>query len=158
MTEIMDTEIDQLADDFNVNLSLYLPSIDEDVTQLTLTKLFQSNKIGLIERVDFVYNTKGVRQAFIHLSKWFDSEANRELQKKILDNKRTAVIKCKKMSGHKSNNLIILPNRNPRQLGHTDLLSNLQSRIYFLEEQFRQLNTNNSIVVPSKRNRSNSIN
>lgn len=141
-------------DDFNPNLSLYLPSLDEEVTQLALTTLFQINKIGVVERVDFVYNTKGVRQGFIHLAQWFDNTTTRELQKKILDNKQTAVIKCKKMSGHKTNNLIILPNRNPRQLGQTDLLSNLQSRIYFLEQQFRELNTGNN-DLPNKRNRVN---
>ena len=152
----METDTTQqiCEDDFNPNLSLYLPSLDEEVTQLALTTLFQSNKIGVVERVDFVYNTKGVRQGFIHLSQWFDNTATRELQKKILDNKQTAVIKCKKMSGHKTNNLIILPNRNPRQLGHTDLLSHLQSRIYFLEQQFRELNTGNN-DLPNKRNRVN---
>jgi len=156
MAEIMDTDNTQqiCEDDFNPNLSLYLPSLDEEVTQLALTTLFQSNNIGVVERVDFVYNTKGVRQGFLHLTKWFDNTTTRELQKKILDNKQTALIKCKKMSGHKTNNLILLPNRNPRQLGHTDLLSNLQSRIYFLEQQFRELNTISN-DLPNKRSRVN---
>ena len=69
----IDTTQQICQDDFNPNLSLYLPSLDEEVTQLALRTLFQSNKIGVVERVDFVYNTKGVRQGFIHLSQWFDN-------------------------------------------------------------------------------------
>lgn len=154
MTESMETDtIMQLDDQFDPKLSLYLPSIEEKVTQLGLTQIFQTNKIGIIERVDFVYNTKGVRQAFIHLSEWFENENNKEFQKKIINNKETAIIKCKKISGHKTNNLIVLPNRNPRQLGHTDLLSALQNRINLLEEQVRILSIDN-LSVPTKRNRS----
>jgi len=152
--ETMDTDnAQELCDDINKNLSLYLPSLSEEVTQLGLTILFQDNKIGIIDRVDFVYNTKGVRQAFIHLNEWFDSTETRELQKKIMDNKQTAIIKCKKMNGHKTNNLIILTNRNHRQLGNSDLLSTLKNRINFLEEQFRKLSPNNTIDNPNKRNR-----
>ena len=82
--ETMDTDnAQELCDDINKNLSLYLPSLSEEVTQLGLTILFQDNKIGIIDRVDFVYNTKGVRQAFIHLNEWFDSSETRELQKKL---------------------------------------------------------------------------
>ena len=153
MTETM--EIDnkmQLDDDFNPKLSLYLPSIEEKVTQLGLTEIFQTNKIGVIERVDFVYNTKGVRQAFIHFNEWFENENNKEFQKKIMNTKETAIIKCKKISGHKTNNLIVLPNRNPRQLGHTDLLCALQNRINLLEEQVKVLTIDN-LSVPTKRNR-----
>ena len=146
----MEMETDEV-DNFDKNLSLYIPNIEENITLQKLMTLFQEEKIGMIERVDFVYNIKGVRQAFIHFMCWFDSKENREFQAKIINNKENAIIKGKKLS-KTSKNLILLPNRNPRpSTEKNDLIQSLQERLNNLELLFKQMNNNQSSSTSNKR-------
>ena len=149
----MEMETDEV-DNFDKNLSIYIPNIEETITLQKLTTLFQEEKIGMIERVDFVYNIKGVRQAFIHFICWFDSKENREFQAKIMNNKENAIIKGKKLS-KSSKNLIILPNRNPRpSTEKNDIIQSLQERLNSLELMIKEMNSSESNPVSNKRSRS----
>ena len=141
---LMEIETDEV-DNFDKNLSIYIPNIEENITLQKLITVFQEEKIGMIERVDFVYNIKGVRQAFIHFMAWFDSKENREFQTKIMNNKENAIIKGKKLS-KSSKNLILLPNRNPRpSTEKNDIIQSLQERLNNLELLFKELNTSQSL-------------
>ena len=150
----MEMETNNMMEDFDKNLSVYIPNIEENVNLQKLMTLFQEEKIGMIDRVDFVYNTKGVRQAFIHFIYWFDAKENREFQAKIMNNKENAIIKGKKIS-KSSKNLIILPNRNPRpSTEKNDIIQSLQERLNSLELMIKEMNSSENNQVSNKRSRS----
>ena len=141
---LMEMETDEI-DNFDKNLSIYIPNIEENITLQKLITVFQEEKIGMIERVDFVYNIKGIRQAFVHFINWFDSKENREFQAKIMNNKENALGKGKKLS-KSSKNLILLPNRNPRpSTEKNDIIQSLQERLNNLELLFKELNASQSL-------------
>jgi hypothetical protein len=143
------------ATEFISNLSLYLPSINSTITFEHLKDIFTKNKIGVVSRVDFVYNTKGVRQAFVHFSMWFDSEYTRTLQNKILDTKLTALLPVDNtnVSIFGKTNIILLQNRNPRDEANNDLINSLQMRIQQLETKFTELFNKDEILNQGKRSR-----
>jgi len=140
---------------FNSTLSLYIPSVPESIT-LDNIKLLFGNKIGVISRVDFVYNTKGVRQAFVHFSMWFVTDYTKDLQTKILDSKSTAMFALDETDKNSfgNNNIILLPNRNPRDLPNLDLINTLQERLNQLESKFLELSSKDkSVELNGKRSR-----
>ena len=154
----MEMETDEV-DNFDKNLSIYIPNIEENINLQKLLTVFQEEKIGVIDRVDFVYNIRGTRQAFIHLVNWFDSKENREFQNKIMNNKENAILKGKKFS-KTCKNLILLPNRNPRpNTEKNDLIQSLQERLNNLELLFKNMNSNenNLNLISNKRTRTNII-
>jgi len=65
-------------------LSLYIPVIQEHITEKYIKRQFKDHNIGEVTRVDFVKNlNKGRREAFVHFDKWFDNETSRALQADI---------------------------------------------------------------------------
>jgi hypothetical protein len=65
-------------------LSLYIPVIQENISEAYIKKMFKSHDIGIVMRVDFVKNkTKNRREAFIHFDEWFTNEKSKSLQEDI---------------------------------------------------------------------------
>ena len=58
-----------MVEEFNETLSIYIPYVNEDVTVNDITNVFAKN-MGSVSRVDFIYNIKKCRQAFVHFDKW----------------------------------------------------------------------------------------
>ena len=133
---------------FNPTLSLYIPSISEEIDVDSVKSLFNNNKIGVVSRVDFVFNSKGVRQAFVHFSMWFETDLTKDLQNKIMDPKLNAMLKLDNKVKNKfgNNNIILLPNRCPRELPNMDLINSLQERINQLESKFLSLSSKDEQV------------
>lgn len=140
---------------FNSTLSLYIPSISESIT-LDSIKLLFGNKIGVVSRVDFVYNTKGVRQAFVHFSMWFMTDYTKDLQTKIMDPKCSAIFVLDETTKNSfgNNNIILLPNRNPRDVPNLDIINTLQERLNKLEIKLLELSSKDkSAEINGKRSR-----
>lgn len=65
-------------------LSLYIPVVQEHITETYIKRQFKDHNIGRVMRVDFVKNiVKGRREAFVHFDEWFDNETSRALQDDI---------------------------------------------------------------------------
>ncbi len=65
-------------------LSLYIPVVQDNITEAYIKRQFFDHNIGKILRVDFVKNlSKDRREAFIHFDEWFDNETSRSLQEDI---------------------------------------------------------------------------
>ena len=149
-----DMNIDSFPD-FNSKLSLYIPSINHNITYEDIKSIFIVKKIGVISRIDFVFNNKGIRQAFVHFSLWFLNDYTKDLQIQIMDPKLTAIVELDKQKKNNfgNSNIILLPNHNPRDLPNTDLINTLQERINQLESKFNELNSRESFTDNSKRTR-----
>ena len=66
-------------------LSLYIPIIN-NTSEDYIIKMFELHNIGIVMRVDFVFNkTKKRREAFVHFDEWFTSDESKQLQEDILD-------------------------------------------------------------------------
>ena len=73
-----------LQDKMSTVLSLYIPVIQENITEAYIKRQFLDHNIGKILRVDFVKNiSKGRREAFVHFDEWFDNPTSRALQEDI---------------------------------------------------------------------------
>ena len=67
-------------------LSLYIPIISKNISEEYVKKMFDTNKIGKIMRVDFVFNKeKNRNEAFIHFDEWFDTPESNALKEDILN-------------------------------------------------------------------------
>ena len=67
-------------------LSLYIPVISKTTSEAYIKKMFTSNKIGKIMRVDFVFNkAKNRNEAFIHFDEWFNTTESMALKEDILN-------------------------------------------------------------------------
>jgi len=67
-------------------LSLYIPVITDAASEQFIKKMFKTNNIGTILRVDFVKNKeKNRREAFIHFDEWFTTDESKTLQEDILN-------------------------------------------------------------------------
>ena len=65
-------------------LSLYIPVVQDHITEAYIKHQFFHHNIGKVMRVDFVKNVvKNRREAFIHFDEWFDNETSRTLQEDI---------------------------------------------------------------------------
>jgi hypothetical protein len=65
-------------------LSLYIPIVQDHITEAYIKRQFSVHNIGKVMRVDFVKNlAKNRREAFIHFDEWFDTEESRALQNDI---------------------------------------------------------------------------
>jgi hypothetical protein len=65
-------------------LSLYIPVVQNHITEAYVKRQFADNNIGKVMRVDFVKNIpKNRREAFVHFDEWFDNETSRALQEDI---------------------------------------------------------------------------
>lgn len=75
-------------------LSLYIPIVQETITEAYIKRQFQDHNIGKVMRVDFVKNiNKNRREAFVHFDEWFDNETSHALQDDIKNpNTRTRFV------------------------------------------------------------------
>ena len=65
-------------------LSLYIPIVQDHITEAYVKRQFADHNIGKVMRVDFVKNLpKNRREAFVHFDEWFDNETSRSLQMDI---------------------------------------------------------------------------
>ena len=65
-------------------LSLYIPVIQDNITEAYIKRQFENHEIGKILRVDFVKNiSKQRREAFVHFDEWYDNPTSRALQDDI---------------------------------------------------------------------------
>ena len=65
-------------------LSLYIPVVQDHITEAYVKRQFKDHNIGKVMRVDFVKNIqKNRREAFVHFDEWFDNEKSRNLQEDI---------------------------------------------------------------------------
>jgi hypothetical protein len=65
-------------------LSLYIPIIQDNITETYIKRQFNDHNIGKVMRVDFVKNiSKNRREAFVHFDEWFDNETSRAMQDDI---------------------------------------------------------------------------
>ena len=65
-------------------LSLYIPVVQDNITEAYIKRQFSDHNIGKVMRVDFVKNIlKNRREAFVHFDEWFDNETSRLLQEDI---------------------------------------------------------------------------
>ena len=67
-------------------LSLYIPIIQEKISEEYIKSTFNKKNIGKILRVDFVVNIKkNRREAFIHFDEWYESEECKKLKDDIMN-------------------------------------------------------------------------
>lgn len=65
-------------------LSLYIPIVQEHITEAYVKRQFNDNNIGKVMRVDFVKNiSKNRREAFVHFDEWYENETSKALQEDI---------------------------------------------------------------------------
>ena len=65
-------------------LSLYIPVVQDHITEAYVKRQFADHNIGKVMRVDFVKNLpKNRREAFVHFDEWFDNETSRALQEDV---------------------------------------------------------------------------
>ena len=89
-------------------LSLYIPIINENISEEYIKTMFKSHDIGNVMRVDFVYNkNKKRREAFIHFDEWFNNEKANKLQEDVKDKEKNV-----KFTYAKNKFWPLLPNRN----------------------------------------------
>ena len=132
---------DVSSNTFNTTLSLYIPAIKEEITKEELINYFIQKNIGVVTRVDFVFNNKGIRQAFIHFSLWFKNDYTIKLQEQVLNPKLVALIKNNDLSTNsiKNDNIILLPNYNPKSKPDVNIITTLQERIVNLESKMAKM-------------------
>lgn len=95
-------------------LSLYVPVLSDDyLTEEFMKSIFLKKELGIVDHVDFVKNLeKNRNEAFIHFSKWFDTDKVKNFQKDVKDkNIKTKVY-------YTENKFIpVLENTNPNKEG-----------------------------------------
>ena len=142
--------------EFNYALSIYIPVINELVTEDKLKNYFIKKNIGVVSKIDFVYNVKGIRQAFIHFSLWFLNDYTKILQENIINNKKVCLIKNKEICSEIFNNenIILLPNLNPKTSSNIDVINKLHDRVSSLENMISQMISKSSLEsqeLPSRK-------
>ena len=67
-------------------VSLYIPVISKNITEVYVKQQFLEKKIGCVKNVDFVFNMKkNRREAFVHFKTWFDNKNAKDLLFDIKD-------------------------------------------------------------------------
>jgi len=70
-------------------LSLYIPIVHDNDTELKIKTVFKTQKFGEVNNVDFVRNKlKNRREAFVHFKVWYDNDNVTEFMK-CLNNPNT---------------------------------------------------------------------
>jgi len=65
-------------------LSLYIPVVQDHITEAYMKRQFADHNIGKVMRVDFVKNIiKDRREAFVHFDEWFDNDKSKALQEDV---------------------------------------------------------------------------
>lgn len=126
----------------NMAPSLYIPVINANVTQEYIAKCFHEQNIGKVERVDFVINkAKLRREAFVHFSEWYSSDATNQLKAQLEITLATGQ-NCRFIHNG-TNYWPLLLNKNPLDKNNPDRKSNsvyeLEERISNIEKSMEQL-------------------
>ena len=70
-------------------MSLFIPHVFASITEERIAKVFETNNIGIVERVDFVkkFDGKGktYNSAFVHFSRWFQDSVVANFQERVLN-------------------------------------------------------------------------
>jgi len=103
---------DSEVDDFNGNLSVYIPRVTVEWAQETrIVEVFHKNDLGVVERVDLVHkhsvDGNVYYQAFVHMV-WLETQTTRNLQARIMDPSRQA-----RIVHDDPNYWLLLENKNP---------------------------------------------
>jgi hypothetical protein len=123
--------------EFNSKLSVYIPILDDTVSEALICQVFMSEGLGVVERVDFIHNRLGKKQAFVHFVNWNNTLGVRALHMQILDpNQRARLV----YDTERSKFWPLLPNRNPLDTPRTEIISVLQNKIIALENKLNQVN------------------
>jgi hypothetical protein len=135
------------------DLSIYIPILLGQITELQIKELFNILDIGNVSRVDFVskINKTGdiTRQAFVHFETWYNTYTAKNLQARILDPNVNA-----KLVYDDPKFWPLLPAHNPapeqpehakKENQKTIEIQMMQNKIRDLEETVRLLNFKNSI-------------
>ena len=140
--------------EFNPNLSLYIPEVNQNVTEDQIKYLFEKYMIGNISKIDIIFNYRHQKQIFIHFNYWYNTNFTNELQKKILDDNSNATLKDVEfqISCHDNNKIILLPNKNP--IDQKKSIKALSNTIKELEKKLKKLEEKNEVGGGSKRQRS----
>ena len=126
----------------NMVTSLYIPVINANVTEEYITKCFHEHNIGKVERVDFVLNkAKLRREAFVHFSEWYTSDATNQLKAQLEISSSTGQ-NCRFMYNG-TNYWPLLLNKKPLDKNNPDRKSNsvyeLEERLSNIEKTMEQL-------------------
>ena len=96
-------------------LSLYIPVIQDSISEDFIKKCFEDKKIGKIMRVDFVKNlARNRREAFIHFDEWFDTDESKTLKESVTIN----TIQTRLIYNTKGNYWPLLVNKNAHKRNH----------------------------------------
>lgn len=78
------------------NLSLFIPHVFSSITEERIAKVFESNNIGIVKRVDFVkkVHKKGklYNSVFVHFETWFEDSVVANFQERVLNPDKEARI------------------------------------------------------------------
>jgi hypothetical protein len=78
------------------NLSLFIPHVFSSITEERIAKVFESNNIGIVKRVDFVNKVdkkgKSYNSVFVHFSTWFEDSVVANFQERVLNPDKEARI------------------------------------------------------------------
>ena len=128
--------------DSNMVSSLYIPIINANITQEYIIKCFHEHNIGKVERVDFVLNkAKLRREAFVHFSDWYTSDASNRLKAELEITSATGQ-NCRFMYNG-TNYWPLLLNKKPVDKNNPERKSNsvyeLEERLSNIEKSMEQL-------------------
>jgi hypothetical protein len=78
----------------NTDLSVFIPYVFPNVTKDRIAAAFESNSLGLVDRIDLVSKTdangKFYNYAFVHFSHWFDNDHAARFLERLDDPTRQA--------------------------------------------------------------------
>ena len=73
--------------------SLCIPRMDSKITKWEICDVIKRMNLGIIERVDEVYNYKiNSKRVFIHMKKWNNNKTVRQFKKTLLENGHVNII------------------------------------------------------------------
>jgi len=91
----------------NKNPTICIPCVSNSITQKYIYELFNTLKLGTIQKIEYFPTSKGFKKVFIVFNKWFETEKSQKFKKKILNNEIvyveyiSGVWKCKMLNNHR---------------------------------------------------------
>ena len=120
--------------------SLYIPIINNNVTENYISTCFHMHNIGKVNRVDFVFNRqKNRREAFIYFSEWYATDASRMLKSQLESSSLSgSEQQCRFMYdvSNKSKYWPLLLNKKPLEIDNPERKSN---SVYEIEERISKI-------------------
>lgn len=68
-------------------MSLYIPRVFENISEDRIKQVFDTHLLGKVSHVDFILQHNGkqpYKSAYIHFDEWYDNDASRDFQARIL--------------------------------------------------------------------------